>query len=229
MGHLTRTAILTTACLLVAITLTANTTVPSDSIQPVRASEAAGDFVDVSRIIPNVIIDLKYATPDNVFGQVLYTTDDCLLRREVAVALARVQNELRALGLQLVIWDGYRPLSVQKKMWQQVPDERYVANPDKGSRHNRGAAVDVTLADSTGRYLPMPTAYDDFSEKAHRDCTDVDAEAGGNAERLERVMQSEGFTGLPTEWWHFDYKGWENYPVTDIEPGNIREDNKTGE
>jgi D-alanyl-D-alanine dipeptidase len=228
MGNLTRTTILTVACILVAVSLTANTTVPGDSIQPVRASEAAGDFVDVSEIIPEVIIDLKYATPDNVFGQVLYATDECLLRREVAVALARVQKKLRALGLQLVIWDGYRPLSVQKKMWQQVPDERYVANPDKGSRHNRGAAVDVTLADSTGSLLSMPTGYDDFSEKAHRGCSTVDTEAAGNAVRLERVMHSEGFTGLPTEWWHFDYKGWEDYPITDKAPGNIREDNKAG-
>jgi D-alanyl-D-alanine dipeptidase len=102
-------------------------------------------------------------------------------------------------------------------MWKQVPDERYVANPEKGSRHNRGAAVDVTLADSDGKLLLMPTGYDDFSERAHRDCAEVDEIAAANAKFLEKEMQSEGFIGLPTEWWHFDYKGWENYPVTDIE------------
>lgn len=118
----------------------------------------------------------------------------------------------RKLGLRVL--DCYRPLSVQKKFWELVPDERYVANPNKGSRHNRGFAVDLTLVDREGRELPMPSAYDDFSEKAHRDFPAPGA-AGDNRALLKAAMEREGFLGLPTEWWHFDFRGWEKAPLLD--------------
>ncbi len=191
------------------------------SNRPARSSEIPEGFVELQEAIPGIIIDLKYAGPDNVFGEVLYTGNACLIRTEVANALLRVQNKLRERGLQLVVWDAFRPIAVQRKMWQKVPDERYVANPEKGSRHNRGAAVDVTLADSTGNRLLMPTAYDDFSEKAHRDYRDGTAAAAGNALLLEKLMTSEGFLPLPTEWWHFDYEGWEQYPIVDERPEGV--------
>ena len=120
------------------------------------------------------------------------------------------------MGLQLLIFDGYRPLSVQKKMWTVYPDSRYVANPDNGSRHNRGCAIDLTLADSLGMPLAMPTPYDDFTEKAHVDYMDLPARQLANRALLKVVMEKHGFTGLRTEWWHFDFKGWRNYPLLDI-------------
>lgn len=175
-----------------------------------------GEFVDLRKAIPDIMIDLRYAGPHNTFGETLYDSDLCLLRREPALALARVQERLAEMGLQLVVWDAYRPLSAQRRMWEKVPDERYVANPEKGSRHNRGAAVDVTLANSTGLLLPLPTEYDDFSEKAHRKWEGDESETVRNAQLLERVMTAEGFIPLPTEWWHFDYRGWEKFPVLDL-------------
>jgi D-alanyl-D-alanine dipeptidase len=113
------------------------------------------------------------------------------------------------------VFDCYRPLSIQKQLWALLPDERYVIDPRKGSRHNRGAAVDVTLIDAKGNELEMPTDYDDFSERAHRDYRLLPPSALRNRELLERIMTRHGFQGLATEWWHFDAEGWEHYPVLD--------------
>jgi D-alanyl-D-alanine dipeptidase len=119
-------------------------------------------------------------------------------------------------ALRLKVFDCYRPLSVQKKFWELVPDERYVANPKKGSRHNRGAAVDVTLIDSSGHEVEMPSQYDDFSEKAHRNYNLASKRALTNRVLLEKAMEREGFVGFETEWWHFDYKDWQSYSIEDI-------------
>jgi zinc D-Ala-D-Ala dipeptidase len=176
-------------------------------------------LVDATTIVPRLRLDIRYATAANFTHQRLYAHARCLLHEAVARRLADVQRELRARGLGLVAHDCYRPLSVQKKMWSLVPDERYVADPQKGSRHNRGAAVDVALVDARGRALPMPSAYDEFDERAHRDYTggtDPQAkEARANRALLEEVMQRHGFVGLPTEWWHFDAAEWQTYPIAD--------------
>jgi D-alanyl-D-alanine dipeptidase len=122
------------------------------------------------------------------------------------------------MGCGLKIFDGFRPLSVQKKMWEVFPHPGYVADPKKGSRHNRGAAVDVTLIRlADGAELPMPTPYDDFTTKAHRNFNELPAEAILNRALLERVMAKHGFIGLPTEWWHFDDNDWERYPILDVD------------
>lgn len=172
-------------------------------------------LVDVTTIIPRLHLDIRYATPRNFTHQTLYAHARCLLHDAVARRLADVERELTARGLGLVVYDCYRPLSVQKKMWALVPDERYVSDPAKGSRHNRGAAVDVALVDCRGHLVPMPSGYDEFSTRAHRDYT-----GGGEAERrnralLEDVMTRHGFVGLPTEWWHFDAAEWLGYPIAD--------------
>ena len=144
-----------------------------------------------------------------------------------AEKLKRVQAELAGQWLGLKIFDGFRPLAVQRKFWEIIPDDRYVANPAKGSRHNRGAAVDLTLIHlSDGRELPMPTPFDDFSERAGRDYPDLPAEVIRNRDLLRRVMEKHGFVALPTEWWHFDDVDWRNYPITDL-PGVTA--NGTGE
>ncbi len=179
-------------------------------------SQPGADLVDVQQVIPDIVVDLKYATTDNFTGQVLYEVPRCFLRRATAERLARVQARLRKQGLGLKIWDGYRPRSVQWKMWKLVPDSRYVADPRKGSRHNRGAAVDVTLVDSTGRELEMPTGFDDFTEKAHRDYQGCSETARRNRALLEAAMTAEGFVPLPTEWWHFDDPEWRKYELLDV-------------
>ena len=120
------------------------------------------------------------------------------------------------MGLRLKIWDGYRPVAAQWKFWKLVPDEGYVSDPRKGGRHTRGTAVDLTLITKEGHELLMPSVFDDFSEKAHRNFMDAPKEAIQNRELLQKVMEKHGFVGLPTEWWHFDMIGWKNYPPIGI-------------
>jgi len=176
-------------------------------------------LVDATTIVPRLRLDIRYATAANFTHQRLYAHARCLLHDVVARRLAEVQAELRARGLGLVVYDCYRTLSVQKKMWALVPDERYVSDPAKGSRHNRGAAVDLALVDKRGRALPMPSAYDEFSERAHRDFAGgsdpQSKEARANRALLEDVMQRHGFVGLATEWWHFDAADWQSYEISD--------------
>lgn len=173
-------------------------------------------LVDVAAVDSRILVDIKYATPDNFMGRVLYPVNRCLLRESVARRLSRVQDDLAERGLGLKIYDGYRPLSVQKLMWEVMPDPRYVADPAKGSRHNRGAAVDVTLVDARGCELPMPSAYDEFSERAHRDFAGEGVEARHNRDTLIAAMERRGFTVLGSEWWHFDAPGWAQYAVMDV-------------
>ena len=173
-------------------------------------------LVDLEKKIPNVVLDIKYATEDNFTHKVVYPAAKAYLVKEAAQALCKVQEELNEEGLGLKVFDGYRPLSVQVKFWQLVPDERYVADPKKGSRHNRGCAVDCTLIClKDGKELEMPTPFDDFTEKAHRDYMNISENVKSNRDKLEEIMKKNGFIGLPTEWWHFDYQGWENYALLD--------------
>lgn len=179
------------------------------------------ELVDVAALDPTIRLDLRYAGTDNFTGVALYPAARCLLRRDAAERLARVQRRLRADGLGLLLWDCYRPLSVQERFWALVPDERYVARPERrggrpvaGSKHNRGAAVDVTLVDAAGRPLAMPTGFDDFSARAHRGAPAPPA-ARANAARLEAAMVAEGFEPFPTEWWHFDAPGWQGHALLD--------------
>jgi len=184
---------------------------------------AVGGFVDVAKLDASIRLDIRYATKRNFTKVKVYPVAKCLLRRDVARRLVAVQRALRKRGLGLKIWDCYRPFSVQKKFWKLVPDPRYVARPItrkgkplSGSKHNRGAAVDLTLVDSKGKELEMPTDYDDFSNKAHRGYTGATVAARRNAKLLEREMTKQGFVGLSTEWWHFDGPNWQRYGLADI-------------
>lgn len=172
-------------------------------------------LVDLARVDPRIVLDLRYATENNFLGRKLYPVARCLLRESVAHRLRRVQDDLEAQGLGLKVFDGYRPLSVQKKMWEVMPDPTYVADPAKGSRHNRGAAVDLTLVDAAGNELPMPSEFDEFTERAHRDYAGGTDEQRRNRRILQDAMERHGFTGLDSEWWHFDAPGWTSYPVLD--------------
>jgi len=178
-------------------------------------------LVDLEQTIPGLVLDIRYATTNNFTGQQLYPAARCFLHRTPAKKLRAVQTDLARQGLGLKIFDGYRPLSVQRQMWAVFPQPGYVADPKKGSRHNRGAAVDVTLIRlADGTELVMPTPYDDFTESAHRNFMDLHGEAIRNRQLLEQVMTRHGFVGLPTEWWHFDDRDWKNYPLLDVDiPG----------
>ncbi len=187
------------------------------------ATRSANDLVEVKKIIPNVVLDVRYATTNNFTGQKLYDGDRAFLHRAVAKKLGAAQKEFNQMGFGLKIYDAYRPISVQRKMWAIYPVEGYVANPAKGSRHNRGAAVDVTLINlKDGNELLMPSGYDEFSEKAHRNYTGASEEAIRNRDLLERVMGKHGFTGLPTEWWHFDDVNWKRYDLLDLDSSEIK-------
>ena len=173
-------------------------------------------LIDIQKVNPGIKIDIRYATPDNFMKEPLYPEARCLLRREVAEKLSRVQQDLEKKGFGLKVFDGYRPLSVQKKMWARFPVEGYIANPAKGSNHNRGAAVDLTLVGPDGRELAMPSAYDEFSERAHRDYAGGTADESSNRRVLQEAMAKEGFVGLSTEWGHFYHQKPQQYPVLDL-------------
>ncbi|AFY80082.1 M15 family metallopeptidase [Oscillatoria acuminata] len=183
------------------------------------------NLVDIQEINPDITLDIRYATANNFLNVQLYSVPRCLLRTSVAQKLSLVQEQLQPMGLGLKIFDCYRPLSVTRKMWEALPDPRYVANPARGSRHNRGAAVDLTLIDAWGNELEMPTDFDDFSDRAARDYqgTDVSNQARQNSQLLERVMTQQGFISLITEWWHFDAENWQDYPLLDISLEEINE------
>ena len=174
-------------------------------------------LVRVLDIDASLVIDLRYATEDNFTGQRVYPdAAQALLSLETALKLKKANERFEKDGYRIKIWDGYRPKSVQEIFWDLVPDPRYVADPAKGSSHNRGASVDVTLIDSLGKELEMPTAYDDFSEKASRDYQGSTEIARENVTYLTEIMEESGFTGLSSEWWHFDDMS-RNYPLLDVD------------
>jgi len=190
-------------------------------VMPIQLQADEGrqmELIHIKSVIPSIQIDLKYATPDNFTGKLVYEFHECFLLREAALRLAEVQAELESRGLGLKIWDGFRPVAAQWKFWELVPDERYVSDPRKGGRHTRGTAVDLTLITKDGQELVMPSDFDDFSEKAHRDYQEASEEAISNRELLREVMERHGFVGLPTEWWHFDLIGWQDCPPIDWTP-----------
>lgn len=171
-------------------------------------------LVDIKTICPSCSVELKYASTDNFTGKRLYNFSQCLVLKEVALQLYKVQLDLEKNGLGLKIWDGFRPLSVQVFFWDSILDKRYVS-PPQVARHTRGTAIDVTLTNIEGKLLAMPSLFDDFSERAHRNYRGATHEERTNSALLENFMTKHGFIGLSTEWWHFDLCGWEKYPIID--------------
>ena len=182
------------------------------------ATLRSSDLVEVKTVIPDIVLDIRYATTNNFTGKILYPSARCFLRRNCVERLAKAQKEFKALGYGLKIYDGYRPLSVQRRMWEVYPNEGYVANPAKGSKHNRGAAVDVTMVKPDGSEVSMTSPYDDFTEKAHRDYAGGTPEERKHRQILEDILTKNGFIGLKTEWWHFDDQNWRQYPIMDEVP-----------
>ena len=174
-------------------------------------------LVLVSSLDSTIITDVRYATENNFTHKVLYPSAKVYLRHDAAVQLAKANEFLKkTYNLRIKIFDGYRPLSVQKYMWSIMPNENFVADPAKGSRHNRGCAADVTLIDQSGRELDMGTQFDDFTPKARPDYQDISDRAAANRKILKLAMMQFGFIQMETEWWHFDFNGWEKYSILDI-------------
>lgn len=177
------------------------------------------DLVNVKKLCPTIQVDLMYTYDTNFTRSVVYDcpSDVCYVRQGTANKLIAVQAELSQQGLGLKIADGYRPHAVQFIFWNLVPDPQYVADPKKGSKHNRGSAVDVTLVSlADGKELPMPSQIDDFTEKAHRTYEKMGEQEAQNCKLLEDIMTKHGFVDLPTEWWHFDDTDWQNYEISDV-------------
>lgn len=167
--------------------------------------------------IRNIYLDIRYATTNNFTGKIIYQSPRAFARKPVFNALQKVQDSLAYYMIGLKIFDAYRPYAASLKFFEVYPDTNFVANPRNGSRHNRGCAIDLTLVElSTGKELPMPTEFDNFTVKAHPDYMDLPDTVLSNRKLLFGIMEHFGFSYYPTEWWHFDYKGWEKYKLLDL-------------
>ena len=172
------------------------------------------ELVRILDYIPDIVIDLKYATTDNFTGVVIYESDEAYLRYGTVKKLMQVQEAVKERGYSLLIWDAYRPVKAQFKLWEICPDSTYVANPNKGySKHSRGNTVDIALIGLDGELAELPSGFDEFSKLADRDYSDVLEAAGANSAWLEKLMTEAGFTGYSKEWWH--YSDTTDYPVVE--------------
>ncbi len=179
-----------------------------------KEEELEDGWIDMAVIDSTIFVDIKYATADNFVGVVLYNCARCILRREVAEALILVQRKLKEYDLGIKVFDCYRPRQVQELLWEKVPDARYVTPPDKGSMHNRGAAVDLTLVDADGNALEMGTPYDYFGEEAYHTYLELPDSVLQRRSLLREVMAESGFKHIRTEWWHYSYQEYA-YKVSD--------------
>lgn len=188
------------------------------------AKDSLLKLVELKTTISDIVYDLRYATTNNFTGIQLYPSgESTYLRLLPAKALAAIQWELKQEGLGLKVFDAYRPYSVTVKMWQLIKDERYVANPAKGSGHNRGLAVDLTLILlATGQELDMGTSFDNFTDTAHHAFRSLPDAIIRNREKLKTIMEKHGFTALPTEWWHYYWPNDGRYGVMDLPFRKIR-------
>jgi len=181
------------------------------------------DLVELRKLDPAIKLDIRYATTNNLFGTVFYSQPRAFLQRAPAEALVRINRKLKESGYGLLVHDGYRPWYVTKVFWEATPEDKklFVADPSKGSRHNRGAAVDLTLYDlKTGRPVEMVSTYDETTDRAHPDYPGGTSLQRWHRDLLRRAMEAEGFTVYEAEWWHFDYKDWQRYRI-----GNERFEN----
>lgn len=177
------------------------------------------DLVELIKLDPTLKLDIRYAGSNNFVGQPVYTEARAFLQRPAALQLVEVNKELKPLGYGLIIFDGYRPWSVTKTFWDitSKEDKKFVADPRKGSRHNRGCAVDLTLLDlSTGKPVPMTGEYDEMTERSYPEYEGGTAEQREMRDLLRSKMEAHGFKVYEFEWWHFDFQGWEAYRIQNI-------------
>ena len=181
------------------------------------AANPENELVDVKWLIYGLVLDIRYATPANLLGEVLYPKPVAYLRRPVAEALRAVQQALRAQGLGLLVFDAYRPYRVTVQMYEKIRDEEYAAPPWRGSRHNRGCSVDVGLVElASEKPVPMPTDFDVLSPAAHTAYADLPADILRNRTALIEAMTQLGFVSYAGEWWHFDHHRWAEFNLLDL-------------
>jgi len=177
------------------------------------------DLVELVKLDPTIKLDIRYASSDNFLSTPMYSQARAFLQRPAAEALLRAGQKLHAEGYGIVIHDAYRPWYVTKMFWDATPDDKkiFVADPAQGSKHNRGCAVDMSLYDlKTGKEVAMPSVYDEMTPRAFADYPGGTAEERRTRAILRTAMESEGFTVYPNEWWHFDYKDWQDYPIMNV-------------
>lgn len=177
------------------------------------------DLVEIIRVDSTIRLDIRYATTNNFTGLKVYSEARAFLQRPAAEALARVNAELKPMGYGLMVFDGYRPWRITKMFWDITPPEKreFVADPKKGSRHNRGCAVDLTLYElATGKVVEMTSGYDEMTERAYPEYAGGTVRQREMRDLLRNKMEKNGFSVYPVEWWHFDFKGWESYKVENI-------------
>lgn len=176
------------------------------------------ELIDLEKFIPGIVLDIRYATTNNFTGEKIYNLARAYARKPVAEAVKRAQAELAKQGLGIKIFDAYRPYSATVKFYEVYRDTTYVASPYRGSRHNRGCAIDMTIINlKTGEELQMPTGYDSFKKEAWPSTPVNDPEIRKNRQLIIDTMQKQGFKVNGSEWWHFDFIGWKNYEVMDID------------
>ena len=191
----------------------------SQVLQGIRIAPREPDLVEVISLDPTLRLDIRYATSNNLVGRPVYEEARAFLQRPAAEALVRAHQSLKKQGYGLLIFDGYRPLSVTKIFWDVTPPEKrqFVANPAQCSKHNHGCAVDLSLYDlKTGQEVAMPSAYDEMTERSHPTYKGGTAEQRAARDLLRRAMEAQGFKVYPIEWWHFDYELWPSYPILNI-------------
>lgn len=183
------------------------------------------DLVELIKLDSSIRLDIRYATANNFTKRIVYPKAVAYLQRPAAEALVQVNQSLKASGYGLLVFDGYRPWSITKLFWKITPkqDREFVADPRKGSRHNRGCAVDLTLYElRTGNVVKMPGEYDEASERSYANYTGGTEQERKMRDLLRSVMESKGFTVLQNEWWHFDYRDWRSYPLLDTDFDALR-------
>lgn len=224
-GHLGRGGMPRLLGIIVAFYWLSSLAVAQDGPPREEGNFRSPHLVEILKLDPTFKLDIRYATQNNFLGQSLYEEARAFLQAPAAAALVRVHGKLKEKGYGLIIFDGYRPWYVTKLFWDKFPHFRdYLADPAKGSRHNRGCAVDLTLFDlKTGREVVMPSTFDDFTERAHPEYRGGTAEVRAARDLLRSVMESEGFTVYENEWWHFDYQDWREYPIVNLKFSEIRE------
>jgi len=169
-----------------------------------------------SEKVPGLVLEIRYATEQNITGKKIYADKRAWLREETIRKLAQVARELEEKGYRLVLWDGWRPASAQKALWAAKPDGRFLTPPNRISRHTRGTSVDVSLADRNGKILEMPSDHDEFTDRADEDFSDVPKEVAQRARLLRNAMFRAGFSGVPDEWWHYDLRDWASYEPIEV-------------
>ncbi len=183
------------------------------------------DLVELVKLDPTIRLDIRYATKNNFLGKEVYKQKRAFLQRPAAEALVRANQKLRTQGYGLVVFDGYRPWAVTKAFWDATPPDKkiFVADPARGSRHNRGCAVDLSLFDlKTGEIVKMPSEYDEMTERAHINYECTTPEAKRLREMLRAAMTAEGFNVYEPEWWHYDYKDWKEYPILNLKFSQVK-------